>query len=329
MILEKENQTRLTSDITRLAKSEITLDGLAPQTTKWLEDHNCFIENTKGERELKYKPVVPEELPDYVFFVDSNTKLKLEPGEERVYQFHEEARDLRDTVQAKGEHYDEVVDACAGGGHSSIPYIKEGTADHVTAIDINPRAVELAKINAELNGVQNAIDYKQGDLNNGLPVLPDKKAAYIANVPFALKAVGVTLESMRDGGVDGLEVALAFARAALESAKSGDLIAGMIYSRINTKEGLIEGQNKIQTLIDLAAQRSGKKYKLNVSLVENAMLWRGANGRKEQQNPMSVDMTYVKGRNPDEEQKYRDTAELYKQEGWDQIGYFRYTIDVE
>lgn len=268
---------------------------------------------------------------DLSFWVDTKGS-PLAEGESRVYPYHDEARDLKAIAATLNSRFDMVVDAFAGGGHSMLPILHSRIAQEGLGVDINPRAVELAQANAKLNNLHGRARFVRQDIVEGLPRFAGK-VLYIANPPFALPAQGVDMDRMRDGGFDGLHLTRAYIDLALmdtyiseaiHGSKRGDAIIGLAYSRISI-------MGEVELLAELASRVSGfSSFKLE--LVEGATLWRGANGKKEQDNPMSLDRMHLKavpGLDYDRQVvEYNDATQRHLAAGYNRLGYFRYVVEV-
>ncbi|OGZ37419.1 MAG: hypothetical protein A3I88_00235 [Candidatus Portnoybacteria bacterium RIFCSPLOWO2_12_FULL_39_9] len=96
-----------------------------------------------------------------------------------------------------------VLDMCTGSGVLAIFAAEKATK--VIAVDINPRALEFARFNAVLNGVENKIEFRQGNLWE--PVKNEKFNLVMANPPFEprdFRPLSRCLHS--DGGNDGTAI---------------------------------------------------------------------------------------------------------------------------
>ncbi len=290
------------------------------------------------------------------FFVDTKSA-PLADGESRVYPYFDEAADLYSIAASLDEHFDNIVDAVAGGGHSMLPILRDGIAVQGYGIDLNPRAVNLASVNAAINGLDKVSTFVQGDIHDGLPRF-EGKTLYMANAPFALTA-GEPHDVMRDGGADGLKISrvfirqavdkadlladlesedrkdapysrinveghLAFVAGALMGAKPGDVVIGVAYTRIGT-----DGHAELASELEKYVRGKGA---YEIKLLEGRKIWRGANGKKEQPNPMDLNMMFVKaipGSNYARQvAEYRVAAEQHLKEGFDRLGYFAFVIRV-
>ncbi len=96
----------------------------------------------------------------------------------------------------------EVLDLCTGSGIYAI--FAAERARHVVAVDINPRALALAKLNLALNGVADRVELRQGDLYG--PVAGERFDYICANPPFEPVPPGIEYYLHSDGGSDGLAV---------------------------------------------------------------------------------------------------------------------------
>lgn len=62
----------------------------------------------------------------------------------------------------------EILEPLAGSGVRSMRYAVEAHADKVVAVDINPLAIKLIRLNAELNGIQDKVVVIEDDANTVL-----------------------------------------------------------------------------------------------------------------------------------------------------------------
>lgn len=99
------------------------------------------------------------------------------PAGDMVYPPGGDSTMLADIVaQCHGRR---VLDLCTGSGVQGL--VAAAGAEQVVAVDVNPRAVALARMNAILNGVSN-LEVRQGDLF--APVRGERFDLVIANPPF-------------------------------------------------------------------------------------------------------------------------------------------------
>jgi len=99
------------------------------------------------------------------------------PGRDPVYPPGSDSVILRDAVVAADARG--VLDLCTGSGVQAVQ--RAGHADHVVAVDVNPRAVAVTRMNAQLNGVGN-VNVHVGDLY--APVRGQAFDLITANPPF-------------------------------------------------------------------------------------------------------------------------------------------------
>lgn len=95
-----------------------------------------------------------------------------------------------------------VLDLCTGSGALAI-YAAD-RARRVVGIDVNPRALAFAELNAHLNNVEQKIEWKLGDLFE--PVGGMKFDVIISNPPFEQTPKGWSNYLHSDGGEDGLSI---------------------------------------------------------------------------------------------------------------------------
>jgi carbamoyltransferase len=98
-------------------------------------------------------------------------------GREPVYPASSDSLLLRDAALAPEKA--EVLDLCAGSGVQALHHAPQ--ARRVIAVDINPRAVALARRNAEMNGLDN-VEVRAGDLYAAVP--RQRFDLIVANPPF-------------------------------------------------------------------------------------------------------------------------------------------------
>jgi hypothetical protein len=266
-------------------------------------------------------------LPEIHFLQDAAKQ-----GDQPVYRHHGESNDMIYAVQKffPGRKFAAAIECFSGAGHAGIKLrnsesLELGAA--INSLELNRRAIDIATANSAINNAD--VKYHHGDiLNDGFATLPtDAKkpgnTLYIGNAPFALSTPAKDLEMCRDGGSDGLEKTMAFINASLDSGSEGDGIIGVAYSRIGS-EGNYEFEDRLKAL-----QALNVPFTYQMELVEGAKLWRGFNGKKEQTNPMDLDMMVAKGElGSTRRQEYEVMAAAYKEEGWNQLSYVRYAITI-
>lgn len=101
-----------------------------------------------------------------------------------------------------------VIDVGTGSGAIAIVIADHFRTLHITAVDISPDALDVARSNAVLHQVRDRIEFIQSDLLEGL----DKKFDLIlANLPYIPSNILDNLKGLKfeprialDGGIDGL-----------------------------------------------------------------------------------------------------------------------------
>ncbi len=108
---------------------------------------------------------------------------------------------------ASRERCGRLLDLCCGSGIQGL--VASRYAEHVVAVDINPRALRFARFNAQLNGVEN-YECRLGSLYE--PVKGERFDVILANPPFVPSPRQDT--RFRDGGEGGEDVLAEILRGA-------------------------------------------------------------------------------------------------------------------
>lgn len=103
-----------------------------------------------------------------------------------------------------------------GTGSGAQAFLAARHSDRVVGLDLNPRALRLARLNAVLNDVGN-VDWRQGDLF--APVRGERFGLVVANPPFVISPVQDL--TYRDGGHGGDTLSRAVATGAAEHLAAG------------------------------------------------------------------------------------------------------------
>ncbi len=105
------------------------------------------------------------------------------------------------------------ADLCTGSGCIAISVLVHRSDLHAIAVDISSKALDIAKINAELNGVSDRITFINADIISEDPLCNLKLNAIASNPPYIRTDVIETLSVQvkhepviaLDGGYDGLD----------------------------------------------------------------------------------------------------------------------------
>ena len=136
------------------------------------------------------------------FYVDENVLIPRQDTEILV----EEVIDIAKKIKAK-----KILDLCTGSGAIAVSLAKYIDNCEITAIDISPKALEIAKLNAKNNEVENEITFIESDIFENLPL--EKYDIIVSNPPYIRKEIIKTLNKdvqrepkiALDGGDDGLD----------------------------------------------------------------------------------------------------------------------------
>ncbi|MFE2548577.1 methyltransferase domain-containing protein [Streptomyces sp. NPDC059355] len=97
-----------------------------------------------------------------------------------------------------------VLDLCSGPGFQGLVAARGGA--RATLVELLPETAEVARINAEINGVADRIEVLVGDLYEPLPAGTRPYDHVIANIPFLPTLAAPGEEAAHDGGEDGFGV---------------------------------------------------------------------------------------------------------------------------
>ncbi len=268
-------------------------------------------------------------IDDLIFITDSE-RPQLSRGEAAVFPYSDEASVLLEKALEikiiRGKEFDLVIDPFCGDGKSGLPIVFHSVAKKLIGSDINPRAIEYAKINAAINHLESNSHFSKRDILKDGVYESDcpGNTLWIANPPFSLKIPGVNVALMRDGGENGLTLTSAFVSRTLQAAKKGDVILGIGYSRIRP-DGSMELEEELTKMTGMYGAS------VKITLLEGQKLWRGFNGVKEQENPSEItsEMLVQKADplNPEEVHAYKMAAELHIRAGYNRLGYYCYIIE--
>ena len=154
----------------------------------------------------------------YRIEVLSDTFLLTERHEESataVY-FDEDSRFLRHMLEPRAG--DLCLDFCTGTGIQGLRCAQ--VAERVDAVDLNPRAVKVARLNAALNGLSERYRVFEGDLDEALP-LGAEYDYVISNPPLIPVDDAVPYPLCGHGGPDGLEIVGKILRSVAKRLRGG------------------------------------------------------------------------------------------------------------
>ena len=136
------------------------------------------------------------------FYVDENVLIPRQDTEVLV----EEVIKIAKKIRAR-----KILDLCTGSGAIAVSLAKYIENCEVTATDISPQAIEIAKTNAKNNQVENKITFIESDLFKS--IVEEKYDIIVSNPPYIKQEVLKTLDKevqkeprlALDGGKDGLD----------------------------------------------------------------------------------------------------------------------------
>lgn len=153
------------------------------------------------------------------------------------------------------------ADLCTGSGCIAISTLAHRPDAKGYAVDISADALEIAKYNAEANGVSDRLTFSLADVLNGeLSFENEPLDMIISNPPYIETETVTTLEPevqhepklALDGGADGLD----FYRALIEKCPSHIKDGGILMFEI--------GYNQGRALVDLTESAGGRVGKAQI-----------------------------------------------------------------
>ena len=176
------------------------------------------------------------------FYVDENVLIPRQDTEILV----EEVIKIAKKINAK-----KILDLCTGSGAIAVSLAKYVKNSEITAVDISKNALNIAKLNAKNNEVEEKITFIQSDLFKN--VKKEKYDIIVSNPPYIKKDILKKLdrevqkepEIALDGGYDGLDFYRKIINTADEYLKfHGYLCFEIGYDQKEEVEELIKEQGK-------------------------------------------------------------------------------------
>lgn len=183
-----------------------------------------------------------QEFMKMTFFVDENVLIPRPDTEILV----EEVIKIAKKINAK-----KILDLCTGSGAIAISLAKYIDKSNITAVDISDKALNVAKLNAKNNDVEDRITFVESDLFKNLK--KEKYDIIVSNPPYIKKEVLKKLDKevqkepklALDGGYDGLDFYRKIINKAEEYLKfNGYLCFEIGYDQKEDVENLLKEQEK-------------------------------------------------------------------------------------
>ena len=166
--------------------------------------HSLAIPRSKLLAQLHLEQVIPESFPDLIQQRLNHAPIAYITGTWEFFSLEfivrppilvprpETEHLVEEVLNFLGKDGGEVLDLCTGTGCVALAIARNAPKTHVTAIDINPIAIEVALENAAQHKLDLTIH--QGDLFNALTPSIPKFRAITANPPYVEDAAWGTLE---------------------------------------------------------------------------------------------------------------------------------------
>lgn len=174
-----------------LAKDGITIRGI-------YERSDAKVREQEGME--RYKGFIGEPFDTRVEIVENGVKyiVDVEDGQKTGFFLDQKYNRRAAASIARGKN---VIDCCTHTGSFALNCAKAGAA-HVTAVDVSAAAVEMARSNAVLNGLEGNMDFVQSDVFDFLKArieAHDRSADYIILDPPAFTKSRKTVGNARNG----------------------------------------------------------------------------------------------------------------------------------
>lgn len=176
------------------------------------------------------------------FFVTKDVLIPRQDTEVLVEEVIKIAKDIPNPV---------ILDLCTGSGAIAVSLAKYIPNSKIYGIDISEKALEVAKKNAEFNGVKNSIEFRVSDLFN--KIRNQKFDIIVSNPPYIKKEdikllpkdVQKEPKIALDGGTDGLVFYSRIAKSAYKHLRRGGYLCLEIgYNQKLQVKKIIEGQKR-------------------------------------------------------------------------------------
>lgn len=176
------------------------------------------------------------------FFVTKDVLIPRQDTEVLVEEVIKIAKDIPNPV---------ILDLCTGSGAIAVSLAKYIPNSKIYGIDISEKALEVAKKNAEFNGVKNYIEFRVSDLFN--KIRNQKFDIIVSNPPYIKKEdikllpkdVQKEPKIALDGGTDGLVFYSRIAKSAYKHLRRGGYLCLEIgYNQKLQVKKIIEGQKR-------------------------------------------------------------------------------------
>lgn len=183
-----------------------------------------------------------QEFMKMTFYVDENVLIPRQDTEILV----EEVIKIAKKINAR-----KILDLCTGSGAIAISLAKYIDKSNITAVDISDKALNVAKLNAKNNEVEDRITFVESDLFKNLK--KEKYDIIVSNPPYIKKEVLKKLDKevqkepklALDGGYDGLDFYRKIIKNADEYLKfNGYLCFEIGYDQKEDVENLLKEQEK-------------------------------------------------------------------------------------
>ena len=174
---------------------------------------NKEVENIDRDRYIKnVKRLILGEPLQYITGIQEFMKLNFLVTKDVLFP-RPDTEILVEEVIRKAENISNpvILDLCTGSGAIAVSLAKYIKNVHICAVDISSKALEIAKKNAELNGVKNNIEFIESNLFD--KIKERKFDIIVSNPPYieteTIKTLSKDVQSepkiALDGGKDGLD----------------------------------------------------------------------------------------------------------------------------